>query len=224
MSDLNYTVQAPRGLVDKLALKKRLQMLAHFHAAFPFTSFDKVLDVGVTADTNALASNYFEAYFPDKNRIIALSNQDAVFLETIYPGLTFKQGDAKQLPFADESIDVVFSSAVIEHIGTLKEQQQMIAECLRVAKQGIFITTPNRWHPVEAHTLLPLLHWLPKKWHRALLRILGLPFYADEKNLNLLDAKTLRGIGKNLNAQSLTIQRIKTAGITSNLILIIKKH
>ncbi len=224
MSDLNYTVQAPQGLVDKLALKKRLQMLNHFHAAFPLTSFDKVLDVGVTADTKALASNYFEAYFPDKNRIIALSNQDAVFLETVYPGLTFKQGDARQLPFADESIDVVFSSAVIEHIGTIAEQQQMIAECLRVAKQGIFITTPNRWHPVEAHTLLPLLHWLPKKWHRALLKIFGLSFYADERNLNLLDAKTLRDIGKNFKAQSLTIQRIKTGGFTSNLILIIKKH
>ena len=222
MSDLNYTVQAPEGLIDQLALKKRLQMLAHFQEAFPYTSFDKVLDVGVTADTKALASNYFEAYFPDKNRIIALSNQDAVFLETLYPGLTFKRGDAKQLPFADNSIDVVFSSAVIEHIGNVAEQRQMIAECLRVAKRGIFITTPNRWHPIEAHTLLPFIHWLPKKWHRVLLKCLGLTFYADEQNLNLLDAKTLHRIACSLN-HTATIRRIKTGGLTSNLILIIKK-
>ena len=24
-----------------------------------------------------------------------------------------------------------------------------------------FITTPNRWFPVELHTCLPLVHWLP---------------------------------------------------------------
>jgi hypothetical protein len=23
------------------------------------------------------------------------------------------------------------------------------------------VTTPNRWFPLEVHTLLPLVHWLP---------------------------------------------------------------
>ena len=223
MSDLNYSVQAPQGLIDRLALKKRLQMLDHFYKAFPLHSFATVLDVGVTADTKAMASNYFEEYFPDKNRIIALSNQDATFLEQRYPGLTFKRGDAKRLPFPDKSIDVVFSSAVIEHVGSWQQQQQMLAECVRVAKQGVFITTPNRWHPMEAHTLLPFLHWLPKPLHRKLLKTLGLTFYADESNLNLLDVKTLRQMSAHLNATTFSIQRLKTGGITSNLILILKK-
>ena len=25
----------------------------------------------------------------------------------------------------------------------------------------VFVTTPNRWFPVELHTRLPLVHWLP---------------------------------------------------------------
>ena len=26
----------------------------------------------------------------------------------------------------------------------------------------VFLTTPNRWFPIEVHTRLPLVHWLPK--------------------------------------------------------------
>jgi hypothetical protein len=25
----------------------------------------------------------------------------------------------------------------------------------------VFVTTPNRWFPLEVHTLLPFVHWLP---------------------------------------------------------------
>ena len=25
----------------------------------------------------------------------------------------------------------------------------------------MFVTTPNRWFPLEVHTLLPFVHWLP---------------------------------------------------------------
>ena len=102
------------------------------------------MDLGVTADKSALSSNYFENLFPHKNKIIAVSNQDAKFLEATYAGLQFRQGDARDLPFADKSVDVVFSSAVIEHIGSYANQKRMLSECLRVAKKGIFITTPNR--------------------------------------------------------------------------------
>ena len=26
----------------------------------------------------------------------------------------------------------------------------------------MFLTTPNRWFPIELHTRLPLVHWLPR--------------------------------------------------------------
>src|SRR5258708_4616087 len=34
------------------------------------------------------------------------------------------------------------------------------ARC-RVAGK-VFVTTPNRWFPLDPHTLLPLVHWLPR--------------------------------------------------------------
>ena len=52
-------------------------------------------------------------------------------------------------------------------------------------------TTPNRWFPVELHTFLPFLHWLPDARYRAVLRRLGHAYFADVANLNLLDGQTL---------------------------------
>ncbi|MBA3660835.1 MAG: methyltransferase domain-containing protein [Gammaproteobacteria bacterium] len=219
----NYTQQKAGGFVDRLALKKRELMYHLFSTEFPTASLAHVLDVGITADKHALSSNYFEKYFPDKHKIIALSNQPGTFLEEIYPGLTFYQGDARSLPFEDDSIDVVFSSAVIEHIGHYKQQQKMLAECFRVAKRGLFITTPNRWHPIEVHTLLPLLHWLPKSQHRLILKKLGLSFYADENNLNLLDHQTLITMCRELGIADFDFKFIKTFGFISNIILIARK-
>jgi hypothetical protein len=223
MSDSNYSLSNPSGFIDKLALHKRLAMLRLLLEEFPRESLEKILDVGVTADRHALSSNYFEKYYPDKEKIIALSNQDAVFLEEVYPGIQFSPGNALALPFANKSIDLIFSSAVIEHLGCQDNQKQMLSECVRVAKKGVFITTPNRWHPVELHTLLPLLHWLPKAAHRKILRALGLEFYAQEENLNLLDRQTLADFCRELDITNYVIKSVRTLGLVSNLILIIKK-
>ena len=54
----------------------------------------------------------------------------------------------------------MFSNAVIEHVGGRAEQRRFVDESLRVAPRA-FVTTPNRWFPVEVHTRLPLVHWLP---------------------------------------------------------------
>lgn len=73
-------------------------------------------------------------------------------------------GDARALPFDDASFDYVFSNAVIEHVGGPEGARRMLAESVRVARLGAFHTTPDRWFPVEVHTQLPLLHWLPRRW------------------------------------------------------------
>jgi len=223
MSDNNYSVSNPTGIIDKIALKKRVVMLQMFLNEFPDHSLSSILDVGVTADRASLSSNYFEKYYPRKEKIIALSNQNAAFLENVYPGIKFSLGDAKKLPYDDQSIDVVFSSAVIEHIGCQENQKKMLSECFRVAKKGVFITTPNRWYPIEVHTILPLLHWLPKTAHRKLLRAFGLKFYSSEENLNLLDRKTLSNFCSEIGISNYVIKPVTTMGFTSNLILIIKK-
>lgn len=223
ISEKNYATQKPQGRIDKLILKKRLAMYSIFNSEFIDDITENVLDVGVTSDDQALSANFFEEQFPDKKKIIALSDQSALFLEKQYPGLVFKQGDARQLPFEDNSIDVVFSSAVIEHVGSEDNQLKMISECYRVCRKGVFITTPNRWFPIDPHTSLPLIHWLPKRWHRLLLKKFGYDFFSHEKNLNLLNKKTIMRLCENIQIKKISIKKIKTLGWTSNLMIIIRK-
>ena len=91
------------------------------------------------------------------------------------------------MPFEDNQFDICYSSATIEHVGSKKEQLLFLKESLRVSKKYVFITTPNRFFPIDFHTKLPLIHWLPKKLHRKILNFFNLKFYAKEENLNLLE-------------------------------------
>ena len=74
-------------------------------------------------------------------------------------------GDACDLPWADKSFDIVYSNAVIEHVGDFARQQRMAREIARVGKSW-FVTTPNRWYPYEFHLRLPFVTWLPFHGYR----------------------------------------------------------
>jgi hypothetical protein len=87
------------------------------------------------------------------------------------------RGDGCALPFRDDSFDYVFSNAVIEHVGGPERARRMLAESVRVARKGAIHTTPNRWFPVEVHTQLPLLHWLPRRWQHAAFARAGRPYW-----------------------------------------------
>jgi hypothetical protein len=71
------------------------------------------------------------------------------------------RADGRELPFADGEFDLGFSNAVVEHVAGGREgQRSFVHELCRVSRR-VFVTTPNRWFPLEVHTLLPFVHWLP---------------------------------------------------------------
>ena len=113
--------------------------------------------------------NFFEELYPWPERITALGLHDGAGFRGAYPEIAYVQGDACALPFPDQSFDVVFSNAVIEHVGDAERQRLFVAEALRVGRR-VFLTTPNRWFPIEVHTRLPLVHWLPEARCRSRLR------------------------------------------------------
>jgi hypothetical protein len=70
----------------------------------------------------------------------------------------YRQGDGRALPFADGEFDLVFSNAVIEHVGDAADQQRFVDEHVRVGRHWM-LTTPNRSFPVEAHEHTLFSHW-----------------------------------------------------------------
>jgi hypothetical protein len=101
------------------------------------------------------------------------------------------QADGRFLPFKSKSIDWVFSNAVIEHVGDWARQKQFANEIRRVAAKGYFVATPNKYFPIEPHTLLPFYQFLPPKLQRRLVRLS--PGYMREPlEINLLSGRDLR--------------------------------
>jgi len=212
--------------MNRISYAKRKEMFSLLQKLVDFENLQQVLDVGVTADKLHPESNFFEQYYPYKEHITALSNQDAKFLETQYSRLKFVQGNGLNMPFEDNSFDLVFSSAVLEHVGSFENQCKFFNECLRVSKKYVFLTTPNRFYPIEFHTYLPFIHWLPKKIHRKILNLIGQKELALEENLNLLSKKTLKTMlasclkKSNFDAK---ILNVKLLGVSSNWILFMSK-
>jgi Methyltransferase domain len=125
-----------------------------------------VVDVGV-ADTpfgagegQALTHNFFEAFYPWPERITAVGNVPLPHFAEAFPQIRAVVADGRELPFGNREFDVAFSNAVVEHVGGRSDQERFVHELCRVAEQ-VFVTTPNRLFPVDPHTLLPFVHWLP---------------------------------------------------------------
>jgi ubiquinone/menaquinone biosynthesis C-methylase UbiE len=133
--------------------------------------------------------------------------------------MRFVVADGCDLPFEDDSFDYVHSSAVLEHVGSRERQARMLAESARVARKGVWHTTPNRWYPVELHTQLPFLHWLPPVRFRAFLRVLGHAELAREENLNLMTTRDLETACTPINGWHFAIRGHRLLGLSSNLLL-----
>ena len=184
--------------------------------------FKNLLDVGTTPVFDEY-NNILLHSFKNKKNITSLSNLDCSPLKKKFTKVKFIKGDARRMKFKDNKFDVVYSSATIEHVGSKSSQITFIKECLRVSRRDVFITTPNRFYPIEFHTKLPLLHFFPPKIYRKILSFFGFSFFSKEKNLNLLSAQDLIDICFFLKIKNYNIIRYKFFCITSNLLLHIKK-
>ena len=152
-------------LADSISLRSRERKLRLFLEELRPTAETTVLDVGADelgfGEADGCATmNFFEELYPWPERITALGLHDGAGFRTRYPHIPYVQADACALPFEAGAFDIVFSNAVIEHVGGRERQRKLVSEAIRVGRR-VFITTPNRRFPVEVHTSLPLVHWLP---------------------------------------------------------------
>ncbi len=159
-------------LADRISLRSRRRKLDLFLETMRPGPETTVLDVGADElnfgeGGGCATHNFFEELYPWPERITAVGLHDGRAFAQRHPAVSYFQADACALPFPDKAFDVYFSNAVIEHVGGRERQRAFVAEALRVADR-VFVTTPNRWFPIEVHTRLPLVHWLPERAaHRA---------------------------------------------------------
>lgn len=202
-------------LASRISLHVRRRMFRLFMEALKPAAETTILDVGVTSDSFHAESNYFEKLYPYPQQITCVGTEDGSHLMREYPGLRYLQViPGQRLPFEDREFDIVFSNAVLEHVGSREDQGRFVAELLRVSR-SFFITTPNRWFPFEHHTGLPFLHYLPPTVFRALIRNTRYRYWADEANLNILTAS---GMAKLFSASGTRIEIVRILGIGSNLV------
>ena len=141
----------------------RRRRMARFARTMGITPKTRVLDVGGTPDSWRL--------LPAPPRVTLLNAPRAG--QELGSASSWVAGDGRSLPFRDGAFDVVFSNSVIEHVGDSESQARFAREAMRAGRR-FWVQTPNRWFPVEQHLLLPLGHWLPRGWQRALMPRLNL--------------------------------------------------
>ena len=207
---------------NHITKQKRLEILNIINDQIDLKINKTLLDVGTTSSLESHDNLIIKRLY-NHLEINCLSNLKLENLLKNFPKIKAYLQDARDMQFDDNSFDVVISNATIEHVGDFERQKKFISECLRVSKNKVIITTPNRYYPIEFHTRLPFLHMLPKNIHRKLLYLLGENFLSSVDNLNLISKKELSAFCKLLKIKNFEIKSIKLFGIKSNFILIINK-
>jgi SAM-dependent methyltransferase len=152
----------------------------------------RVLDVGFSEREYMAVDNYIEKHYPWPANLTALGIHEAITFQQRYPQVRTVRYDGRVFPFADGAFDVVWSNAVIEHVGDFDQQVHYLKEMVRVGRQ-VFFSTPNRGFPIELHTRLPLVHWLPKPACDRILRRVGKGFAAGAY-MHLLTRRALQRV------------------------------
>jgi len=208
--------------VDKIIVNKRIEIVKIINNQIKkFKIFD-VLDIGTTIDRENESSNFIVKNLENIDYFKSISDQEissVFFKKKLKKSIT---EDFSPDEIEEFSSDLVISNATIEHVGNYLQQKKMISNMINLSKKLFIITTPNRFHPIDFHTKIPFIHWLPKSIHRKILHILRMSFYADEKNLNLLGKSEIENL---LNFKNITyeILNIKLLFFKSNFIIIGKK-
>lgn len=218
-----YNLAHPDSLPVKIGTRMRHRMYREFIQQLGIHAGETLIDVGATSDQNYAYSNFIEAWYPHKDKITAVGVDDAGFLEAMYPGLRFVRASGLALPFPENHFDCAFSNAVIEHVGNRANQGLFLQELYRVARRGVCVTTPNRWFPVEFHTVLPVVHWLPRPLFSAAMRATGNAFFAEEEHLNLLGRTDIERLCQEVKPARFEILGQRLGGWVSNWMIFLWK-
>jgi hypothetical protein len=208
------------SFLGRLARKARSDLYEIFLREVRPDATTTILDVGVSVvEESPEEANVLERLYPHRANITMLGIHEGAFLERQFPGATYVQYDPRSpFPFEDGRFDVCYCNAVIEHVGLEEDRRRLVSEMLRVARK-VFLTTPNRWYPLDFHKMIPLLHWLPQDWYRRFLGFTGDDFYSRKENLDLLSRRSLDRLLRETGVR-FKILPYRFFGFVSNLVAV----
>jgi len=178
-----------------------------------------ILDVGFSDNEYSPNDNYLEKHYQWQNQITALGIDKPINFPKNYPQVRTIQYNGGEFPFPDNSFDICYSNAVIEHVGDKEKQLLFLKELNRVGRK-IFITTPNRGFPIEVHTRLPIFHWFPKPIFDNVATFFGKKF-ATGNYMNLLFYKQIVSLFEEANINNFKIIKNRKFGFTMDFVVII---
>ncbi|MFZ0171868.1 MAG: methyltransferase domain-containing protein [Acidimicrobiales bacterium] len=170
------------GLVESFQKRVRAKRARLWREMFPLGPSDKLLDLGSSDGRETAALGL------DAQVTIADIDTGALARGADKYGFTpVVLTETGPLPFADGEFDVVYCSSVIEHVtvpkadvwrirsgrefaGLAFEQQHAFASEIRRVGKGYFVQTPALGFPIESHSWLPFLGWLPRPAQMAVIR------------------------------------------------------
>jgi hypothetical protein len=149
------------ALYASINRRYRARRMARMAETFALTDHTRILDVGGT--------RYLWSMLPVTPRVVLLNLLPPGDRPPGGDAMVDVLGDARSLPFADQSFDLAFSNSLIDHLYTFEGQRRFANECRRIARR-YYVQGPCLTFPVEPHLLTPFVHWLPKPARRRLLR------------------------------------------------------
>jgi ubiquinone/menaquinone biosynthesis C-methylase UbiE len=123
-------------MADPITRQKEVSLIRDF---FELPSIRKnskdVLEIGCG---NGYTLNLLQPLFPEINFTGLDFSEDLLTIarNRNIPGVTFEQGDARQLQFEDKSFDVIYTERCIINLLTWEEQKQALNEMHRVLRKG----------------------------------------------------------------------------------------
>lgn len=166
------------------ARKKRGEI---FLASFPILPSTRILDIGSEDGSNIASLLHATAASPACVHIADIDEAAVEKGRRNYGFVPVVLQELAGLPFPDRYFDIVYCSSVIEHVTVPKrdmwevtsdyefaaraaESQRYFAQEIRRVAKGYFVQTPSRGFPVESHTWLPFLGYLPRPVQIPLIR------------------------------------------------------
>lgn len=183
---------------------------------------DIILDVGFNDTEHSSVDNFLEKNYPYLDKITALGVESDSIFKKNYPLVNTVIYDGSIFPFKNKSFDIGWSNAVIEHVGDRSKQLLFLTEIYRTCKT-VYMTTPNRYFPIEVHTRIPLLHWLPKNIFDKLLSYTPKK-WASGDYMHLLSYNQIVILMKEANITNYKIYRNRFCGFTMDFSIVIRNN